>query len=168
MSETAGLVVRAVAPGDAATMAAIYNHYVRETVVTFEEDEVSAGEMGRRAEEVHRTGHPWLVAERAGVVIGYTYASPWKTRTAYRFSVESTVYLAPGTMGHGAGTALYSALLDALTARGFHAVLGGIALPNGASVALHEKLGFRKVGHLEQVGFKLGRWVDVGYWERVL
>ncbi|MCC7054547.1 MAG: N-acetyltransferase [Gemmatimonadaceae bacterium] len=168
MSDKPAVMVREVTAADAGALAAIYNHYVRETVITFEEEPVTAAEMWHRIEEVHRTGHPYIVAEEDGEVIGYAYASLWKSRSAYRHTTESTVYLAPGATGRGAGTALYAALLDALTTRGFHAVLGGIALPNAASVALHEKLGFRKVAHFEQTGFKFGGWVDVGYWERIL
>ncbi len=141
----------------------IYNHYVRETVVTFEETPIPATEMARRITEV-RKRFPWLVIESEGVVAGYAYASLWKTRSAYRFAVESTIYLAADALGRGLGTTLYSTLLAALPKCDAHRVLGCIALPNEASVALHEKLGFRKIGIFDEVGRKLGRWVDVGYW----
>jgi len=107
-------------------------------------------------------------AEEDGVVTGYAYASAWKTRSAYRFSVESTVYVAADHCGRGIGTRLYRALIAALREQNVHYVTGGIALPNPASVALHERLGFRKNGHFSEVGFKFGRWVDVGYWELIL
>jgi phosphinothricin acetyltransferase len=134
-------------------------------VITFEEEPVSEAEMGRRIAEVTKRPLPWLVAEADGAVVGYAYATPWRPRSAYRFSVESTVYLEAGAVGRGTGRALYAALLDDLKARGVHCVIGGIALPNPASVGLHERMGFRKVGHLEEVGWKQERWVDVGYWE---
>jgi L-amino acid N-acyltransferase YncA len=160
-------VLRNCTAADAASVCGIYNHYVRETVVTFEEDPVPITEMARRITEV-TTRYPWLVCERDGAICGYAYASSWKERSAYRYSVESTVYLAPGMSGAGMGTLLYSALLDALRRTDVHCIVGGIALPNEASVALHEKLGFVKIGHFHEVGRKFGKWVDVGYWERVL
>jgi L-amino acid N-acyltransferase YncA len=108
---------------------------------------------------------PWLVADEGGAIVGYAYATPWKPRSAYRFSVESTVYVAPDHMGRGVGTALYRELIDALRRLGVHCTVGGIALPNSASIALHEKLGFRKIGQFVEIGRKFDRWVDVGYWE---
>jgi L-amino acid N-acyltransferase YncA len=160
------LRVRAAEAADADALADIYNPYIRDTIITFEETPVSAAEMARRVAEVGGHGLPWLVAEARGAVIGYAYATPWRTRHAYRFAVESTVYLAPEGSGRGIGTRLYEALFERLADAGVHAVIGGIALPNPASVALHEKLGMAKVAHLPEVGFKFGRWIDVGYWQR--
>lgn len=158
--------IRAAAPADAAAVAGIYNHYVAETVVTFEEEPLAAAEIERRMEAVRSAGLPWLAAEEGGQVAGYAYATPWKPRTGYRFSAEITVYLAPGHAGRGIGSKLYGQLFPRLQARGIHAVMGGIALPNEASVALHEKFGLRKVAHFAEIGFKFGRWIDVGYWQR--
>jgi len=101
-------------------------------------------------------------------VLGYAYASKWKSRCAYRYAVESSIYLAPDATGRGLGTRLYVALIDALRAKSVHTIIGGIALPNPASVALSEKLGFRKIGQFEQVGWKFEKWIDVGYWELIL
>lgn len=162
------VVIRDVTPSDAVTIAAIYNHFVTDTIVTFEETVVTVEEMARRIEGVRSASLPWIVAEEAGRVVGYAYASKWRERSGYRFSTESTVYLAPGAGGRGLGTRLYDALLPMLRALGVHAVMGGIALPNDASVALHEKAGMRKVAHFEAVGFKFDRWIDVGYWQRIL
>jgi phosphinothricin acetyltransferase len=159
--------IRLAAATDGAALAQIYNHYVANTVVTFEEAAVSAGDMSARVDEVRAAKLPWLVAQSPAGVIGFAYASAWKGRCAYRYSVESTVYLEPIAAGRGLGTALYSALLASVQELGCHAVIGGIALPNAASVALHEKLGMRKVAHFAEVGYKFGRWVDVGYWQRV-
>jgi phosphinothricin acetyltransferase len=156
-------MIRACRNTDAERIAEIYNHYVRETVVTFEEEPVDAVEMGRRIADV-TARFPWLVFEEHGILTGYAYATTWKTRSAYRYSVESTVYVAPGFERRGIGVALYEALIVALRARGVHCVIGGITLPNPASVALHEKVGFAKIGVFAEVGFKLGRWADVGYW----
>jgi L-amino acid N-acyltransferase YncA len=161
------MTIRHCLPSDAARICEIYNHYVRETVITFEEEPVAESEMASRIREIGGRW-TWLVAEDAGTVAGYAYASAWKTRSAYRYSVESTVYIAPEQTRRGFGMLLYRALIAALRARNVHYVTGGIALPNPASVALHERLGFRKIGHFSEVGFKLGRWVDVGYWELIL
>lgn len=160
--------IRGADPHDAAQLAAIYNHYVTETVVTFEEEPIAPAEMARRVESVLSSGLPWLVAENAGRVVGYAYATAWRARSGYRFSVEVTVYVSPDMGGRGIGSRLYGELFPRLAERGVHAVVGGIALPNAASVALHEKLGMRKVAHFEQVGRKLGLWVDVGYWQVIL
>jgi L-amino acid N-acyltransferase YncA len=160
--------IRAAESSDAAAVTAIYNHYVRETIVTFEEEPVSAAEMARRMEEVRAASLPWLVAEEGSDVVGYAYATRWKARSGYRFSVEITVYLAAGHGGRGTGSKLYGELFPILEARKIHAVMGGIALPNERSVALHEKFGLRKVAHFQEVGFKLDRWIDVGYWQRIL
>jgi phosphinothricin acetyltransferase len=160
--------IRAAEARDAKAVADIYNHYVLKSAVTFEEEPVTSEEIARRMQQVRSARLPWLVAEMDRHIVGYAHATPWKTRTAYRFSVEITVYLVPERGGRGIGSALYSNLLAILQARGIHAVIGGIALPNQASVALHEKFGLRKVAHFEQVGFKFNRWIDVGYWQRTL
>lgn len=159
--------LRAATTADSDAITAIYNHFVTDTVVTFEEDAVTSSEIQRRMESVWSATLPWLVAERHGHVVGYAYATKWKERSGYRFSVEATVYLAPGADGSGVGSALYGMLFPLLQQRGIHAVMGGIALPNDASVALHEKFGMRKVAHFDAVGFKFDRWIDVGYWQRV-
>ena len=160
--------LRTATAADADAIAAIYNHYVAHTVVTFEEEPVSANEMRRRMDDVFASSLPWLVAESDGRIGGYAYATKWKARSAYRFSVEITVYLADGLGKQGLGSRLYEELFRRLKGQGIHAAIGGIALPNFASVALHEKFGMRKVAHFEQVGFKFGKWVDVAYWERIL
>ena len=160
--------IRPAGPGHASAIAAIYNHYIASTTVTFETERVTAGDMQARIEETQSASLPWLVATDDDRVLGYAYASKWKGRCAYRYSVESTVYLDAAQTGRGIGRALYSMLLDDLRARGLHAVIGGVALPNAASIALHEALGFRKVAHFEQVGFKQERWIDVGYWQVLL
>ncbi|MEQ8486255.1 MAG: N-acetyltransferase family protein [Pseudomonadales bacterium] len=166
VSALAGL--RPATAADAEALARIYNPYILDTIITFEETAITAAEMARRVAEVDGYGLPWLVAEQAGAVVGYAYATRWRTRHAYRFAVESTVYLGPEAIGRGIGTQLYEALFEVLRQRGTHAVIGGIALPNDASVGLHEKLGMRKVAHFPEVGFKFGRWIDVGYWQRNL
>ena len=153
---------------DAAVIAAIYNPYIADTCVTFETEPVQAAGMAARITEVLDAGLPWLLAEDAAGAAGFAYASKWKGRRAYRFSVESTVYLHRDHTGRGIGRALYGRLLEEIRARRMHTVIGGIALPNAASIALHERLGFRKVAHFEQVGYKQDRWIDVGYWQLLI
>lgn len=149
---------------DAAPVCAIYNHYVEQTAVTFEEAPISAAEMARRITEVS-SRFPWVVWERNHTVVGYAYATSWKPRSAYRHSVETTIYLSPDAKGQGIGTLLYRALVARLRSLDVHCAVGGIALPNPASVALHEKLGFVNIGQFREIGRKFGRWIDVGYWE---
>jgi len=160
-------VIRRVVPGDAAAIAAIYNHHVVNTIVTFEETPVDDAEMRRRIADIDAS-HAWFVAQDGARVAAYAYASAWRARSAYRRSVETTVYVASDAMGRGLGTKLYDALLRELAQRGFHCAMGGLALPNAGSVALHERMGFAKVAHFREVGWKLGRWIDVGYWQRML
>lgn len=159
------VLVRPVKARDAAAICTIYNHYVDHTIVTFEESPVSAGEMKARIRLIASMNFPWLVAEEAGEVLGYAYANKWKERAAYKHSTEVTVYLREAATGRGIGRLLYAQLIARLRELGFRAIIGGIALPNAASVGLHESLGFRKVAHFERVGFKFGRWIDVGYWQ---
>lgn len=160
--------IRDATADDAAAIAAIYNPYVTGTCVTFDTDPLSAEDMRGRIAETHAAKLPWLVATEAGAIVGYACASRWKGRWAYRYSVETTIYLAPSRTRRGMGRVLYGALIERLRAGGIHAVIGGIALPNEASVALHRQLGFEQVAHFRQVGFKLDRWIDVGYWQLLL
>lgn len=157
--------VRPALASDAPAIAAIYSHYIMTTTISFEEAAVDAEEIGQRMAAVHAAGLPYLIAEQDGAVIGYAYATPWRARPAYRTSSETSVYVHPDKPGCGAGTLLYRALLARLRDSGYHRALGGIAQPNAASVALHEKFGFQKVAHFSEVGRKFGRWVDVAYWE---
>ena len=161
-------MIRAASPEDAEAIARIYGHYVRESVVTFETEPPAASEIAGRMVEVAESGLPWLTAKVDGVLVGYAYATRWRTRAAYRFAVEITVYLDPDHIGRGLGTALYQRLFEELRKAGIHTAIGGIALPNPGSIALHEKMGLKKVAHFAEVGQKFGRWVDVGYWQGLL
>lgn len=161
-------IIRSTAQCDVADIVRIYNHYIANTFITFETEAVPEPEMVQRIATIQSTQLPWLVAETPHGLAGYAYAAKWKDRFAYRFAVESTVYLDTAHIGKGVGLRLYSALLNALRGLSVHTVIGGIALPNEQSVGLHERLGFRKVAHFEQVGYKQNRWVDVGYWQMML
>lgn len=161
-------MIRQATSADAAAIASIYNHYVLNTSVTFEEQAVATEQMAERIGQVKADGLPWLALEQNGELLGYAYATKWRARSAYRFSVESTVYVKDGVTAKGLGSQLYQQLLAELKALGLHLVIGGITLPNEKSVALHEKFGFEKCGHLQQVGFKFEQWRDVGYWQKLL
>jgi L-amino acid N-acyltransferase YncA len=161
-------MIRPAGIGDAESIARIYNHYVLNTVATFEEQTVSVAEMAKRIEDVQSASFPWLVCERANQTVGYAYAGKWHHRSAYRYSTECTVYLDPTVRGQGLATALYEALFAILHKKQMHTVIAVIALPNEASVALHEKFGLQQVAHLKEVGFKFNRRIDVGYWQIVL
>lgn len=161
-------MIRSATPQDAEAISAIYNPYVLTTAITFETDAVPAADMAERIRETLTAGLPWLVWEQDGRVAGYAYASKWKGRCAYRYSVESTVYVDGEHTGQGIGSRLYDALIGQLRAANIHVVIGGVALPNAGSVALHEHFGFEKVAQFKQVGFKFGRWIDVGYWQLIL
>ena len=162
---TSARTVRAATSADADRICAIYNHYIATTTISFEEEPVAPADMAQRIADVLAAKLPWLVMLENDKLIGYAYATKWRVRAAYRYAVESSVYLAPDSAGKGAGTVLYEALLAELRARGLHLVIGGIAQPNEASVRLHERLGFTKVAHFSEVGLKFGRWIDVGYWQ---
>jgi len=158
------LTIRTATPADAGAVAAIYASYVRETAITFEVVPPDATEMARRMEDV-QSRFPWLIAERDGELVGYAYASPFHKRPAYRWVAEATVYVAEAHHRAGIGRALYTRLLDRLRDQRMLSVTALIALPNDGSIALHEMFGFVHAGTWKRVGFKLGRWHDVGIWQ---
>lgn len=170
MSEGAELALRDAAGPDIATIAAIYAHHVRFGLASFEDDPPSEEEMARRFEDVKGRGLPWLVAcDRDGVVRGYAYAAPYRLRSAYRYALEDSIYIAPDWHRSGIGRLLLRRLIErsaATNCRQMVAVIGDSA--NAASIALHERLGFRRVGLLPAVGFKHGRWIDCVLMQREL
>lgn len=157
--------IRSARLDDAAAIAAIYNHYVLNTTISFEEAAVRDADMEERIGNVLDAGLPWIVAVRNGEVLGYAYATKWRVRHAYRFSVETSVYVSSGLPRAGIGSALYRELIARLRAAGVHVAIGGIAQPNPASVALHENMGYVQVAVFSEVGYKFDRWIDVGYWQ---
>ena len=162
------VLIRLARAEDAAAIAAIYRPYVEESRISFEEAAPDAAEVARRMKGDKPGYHPWLVAEESGRLLGYAASSPFRTRAAYRWIVESGIYLDPGAMGRGVGRSLLTELVGLLGRQGYAAVIGAIALPNEASVALHEKLGFFHTGTYRRVGFKMGEWLDVGLWQKEL
>jgi L-amino acid N-acyltransferase YncA len=152
---------------DAAACAAIYAPSVESTPISFEVTAPDAAEFAERIAKYSAT-HQFLVAEEGGEVVGYAYACRWRERPAYDWAVEVSVYVDAAHQGEGIGRALYAELFDLLRAQGFRSAVAGITLPNPASIALHERLGFESIGALRQIGWKVGGWHDVGYWQLLL
>ncbi len=159
-------MIRPVTENDVQDICDIYNYFVKNTPISFEENAISYNEMEQRI-ATQSIDYPWLVYEDAGKVVAYAYADKWKARSAYRFTLESTIYTSNDSKGKGIGTKLYEALFDELTTRSVRSVMAVIALPNLASVGLHEKMGFEKVAHFKEVGYKHKEWIDVGYWQKM-
>ena len=155
--------IRIASPGDAGDMVDIYAPFIRETAVTFENDVPSVEDFaGRVAHVLER--YPWLACDDGGPVIGYAYATPHRARPAYRWSAETSIYVAEGRRRSGVGRALYAALLEILRVQGICNAYAGITLPNAQSAGFHESFGFRLIGTFPSVGYKQGGWRDVGWW----
>lgn len=163
--------IRRATLADAPACAEIYAHYVRTSNATFETEPPTVDEYAERM-RVRLDSHDWLVAvDDSGdeeVVVGFSYAGPFHQRVAYQWTIEPTIYLREGEGGRGVGTALYEELLNRMTARGFHSAISLVALPNPGSEALHTRFGFQKAGTMRRAGFKMGRWYDVAYYQKML
>lgn len=157
-------MIRSVSIQDAVVISDIYNYYVDNHFATFDEVPVSVQYFEDKIKQVTKD-FPWFVFEGNEGVIGYAYASSWNTRSAYSKTAEVSVYLKHSVIQKGVGTQLYTKLIDTLKMENFHVLIGGISLPNEASVRLHEKFKFEKVAHFKEVGYKFNKWVDVGYWQ---
>jgi len=153
--------VRDATERDIPDMLEIYNHYVTNSTVTFDEDPLTLAEMRTKFANVQRLGYPWLVAESpSGQVLGYAYVTPWKPKAAYRFTVENSIYLRSAATGKGIGSALMREMLAKAKAAGIREVVAVIADRGAeASIAMHERFGFQQIGHMGKVGFKFGRWL---------
>lgn len=160
-------LIRLATVEDGEQVAAIYAPFVADTAVSFETVPPTGDEMGRRIREM-TVAHPWLVCERERTVLGYAYASSHRARAAYHWSVDVSVYVHGAARRSGVGTAVYTCLFRILVLQGFYNAYAGITLPNPASVALHELMGFKRIGVYEAVGYKLGAWHDVSWWWKPL
>jgi phosphinothricin acetyltransferase len=160
-------MIRPVQPKDAVSIAGIYNYYIENSVITFEEIPLSVHEMEERILKISAK-YPWLVWEESGEVTGYAYVNTWKERAAYRYAAELSIYIEQGFRGKGIGRELLSRLLEEVRKTTIHALISGITLPNEVSVALHEKFGFKKIACFNEIGFKSDKWLDVGYWELIV
>ncbi|WP_421763643.1 GNAT family N-acetyltransferase [Ekhidna sp.] len=162
-------MIRFAKSEDAQSIVAIYNHYILHSHATFELTEIDTDEMISRIHKVQKEFNlPWLVMEIDKEIVGYAYATQWKARVAYSKTVETSIYLHKDQGGKGYGKPLYNELMSQLKLLGYHAIIGGMSLPNEASQALHEKIGFIKIAEFKEVGFKFNQWIDVGYWELIL
>jgi L-amino acid N-acyltransferase YncA len=163
------LLIRPSRDGDVGAIAAIYGHHVLHGIASFEEVPPDEAEMARRRAELIARDFPYLVAERAGKIVGYCYAGPYRTRIGYRFTVEDSIYIDPGEVGRGIGRALLVPVIERVTEQGYRqmiAVIGGSeTLP---SIRLHAALGFAHIGVFPGVGYKFGRWIDSVYMQRAL
>ncbi|RED48334.1 GNAT family N-acetyltransferase [Seonamhaeicola aphaedonensis] len=145
----------------------IYNYYVLNTVITFDDVELSLETFTEKVNAIN-SEYPFIVFEENNELLGYAYGSQFRSKPAYKYSVEVTIYVKNKAQGKQIGTRLYVKLLTELKNLGYHVALGGITLPNEASVSLHEKFGFSKVAHFKHVGKKFGTWLDVGFWQLIL
>lgn len=160
-------MIRTVLNKDIREISTIYNYYIENTTITFEEEPISDDEMGKRINEIVPS-YPWLVYEYNETVLGYAYATRWRARAAYRHSVELSIYISKDNLGKGIGKKLYETILAELRKTDVHAVIGGMSLPNEPSEKLHESLGFKKMAEFKEVGYKFQKWIDVGYWELII
>lgn len=156
--------IRKVTLEDAPQIAEIYNYYVKNTHHTFETEPLSLEEIEARINKITSI-YPYLVAEEDGEILGYAHAGRFKLRQAYEHSCEVMIYVKNDAKKRGVGTSLYLELFDLLDEMNIHVMIAGIALPNDSSVKFHERLGFAKAAHFKEIGYKLGRWFDVGYWQ---
>jgi phosphinothricin acetyltransferase len=158
------MIVRKVKLEDASQIAEIYNHYIQNTHHTFETEPLTDEEMGQRILETSEN-YPYLVAEENGEIYGYVYADKFRLRQAYDHTVEVSIYVKNAAKQKGIGTALYGTLFDLLAETNVHSIVAGISLPNEPSIKFHTKMGFSKVALFREIGYKLGRWIDVSFWE---
>ena len=160
-------MIREVKLSDAKAIVDIYNYYILNTNITFEEKQLTVDDMEERI--IEKTAkHPWIVYERDGQVIGYAYLSGWHSRSAYRYSNEASIYLDRNEKGHGIGKKLFANLLEVSKDYGVHTIVSGITIPNAESISLHEKFGFKKIAEFKEIGFKNNKWLNVGYWQKLL
>lgn len=157
-------LIRKVCIEDAEQLVVIYNYYVLNSVVTFDNIPFKADFFEDKIKTIS-TQFPFYVYEENNEILGYAYATIWRLKPAYKHTVESTIYLKHSATGKQIGTKLYSYLLAELKKQNYHAIIGGLSLPNDASIRLHQKLGFKKVAHYKEVGRKFNKWVDVAFWQ---
>ncbi|MDR3312429.1 MAG: GNAT family N-acetyltransferase [Spirochaetaceae bacterium] len=157
-------LIRPVTMDDAEAIRSIYNYYIERTPISFEEMPVTRREMAERIRSV-TASFPWYACEEAGEILAYAYMHPFRERSAYRFTLEDSIYVRHDAFRRGFGRTLLARLLADLAGKDIHSVIAAITIPNEPSVVLHQAFGFKKIGHLREVGYKFDRWIDVGYWE---
>lgn len=160
-------LIRTVQESDASDIAGIYSYYVENTVITFETQSPDSGEIAERIRSL-QPDYPFLVLLEHGLLLGYAYAGPWKNRSAFSRTAETSIYLSPSAQGRGLGIQLYQSLIQAAADAGLHCLISGIALPNQASEALHRRIGFSPCGVMQEVGWKMQRYIDIAYYQLIL
>jgi L-amino acid N-acyltransferase YncA len=160
-------MIRPATEKDAQQLADLYNYYIRHTLITFEEVELTTDQFADRIQKISEN-YPFIVFEENGEILGFAYGNKWRERSAYRFALESSVYVKQGCFGKNIGSKLYEKLFELLKIQGCKQVIGVITLPNDTSVRMHERFGFEKAAHFKQVGLKFGVWSDVGFWQKTL
>lgn len=158
-------MIRDATLSDIPVITSIYNYYVEHSYATMQYEKSEVEFFEQKIKTVRESGHFWLVAEQEGDVIGYAYSGLWNPREGYNQTCEVSVYLSPDITTKGIGTQLYTELFDRLKRKGIKVIIAVIGLPNEASIALHEKFGMKQVAHFPKMGFKFGKWMDVGYWQ---
>lgn len=161
-------MIRNVQPDDARRIAEIYNYYIERTIITFEEESVTEGDIRKRIEKITGKQYPYIVYEQDGLVQGYAYLSNWRERSAYDITLETSIYLAHDQMGSGIGSVLYGELIERSKNIGIHSLIGVISLPNAESQRLHQKFGFSLIGNFKESGKKFGELIDVEFWQLIL
>ena len=151
---------------DARQIADIYNYYIENSIFTFEEEKLEVTEMEKRIEDTEES--LWLVEEIDDEILGYAYAKKWHTRSAFRYTYETTIYVKNRSKSQGFGKELYRELIKRVEEKNIHSLIGVIAIPNEGSQNLHRKLGFKKMGKIREAGYKFNRWIDVEYWQKFL
>lgn len=161
-------MIRDISLADAKQIADIYNYYIRETIITFEEEVVSAQDIEQRIKKVTAKGYPFFVYEENGVVVGYAYLSNWRERSAYDITLETSVYLNHNSIGSGIGSVLYKELIVRAKKINIHSLIGVISLPNDESRKLHKKFNFELIGNFKESGKKFDKLIDVEFWQLIL
>ena len=161
-------MIRGVEIRDAADIAAIYNYYIRETIITFETEEIDTAEMENRIKKILEAGYPFIVHEENNKITGYAYVGKFRERSAYSESLETSIYLDINEKGRGIGRKLYKRLIELSQEAGVHVLIGVVSYPNLASQRLHESVGFEKVGVIKEAGKKFGKYIDVEFWSYIL
>ena len=161
-------MIRGVEIRDAADIAAIYNYYIRETIITFETEEIDTAEMENRIKKILEAGYPFIVHEENNKITGYTYVGKFRERSAYSESLETSIYLDINEKGRGIGRKLYKRLIELSQEAGVHVLIGVVSYPNLASQRLHESVGFEKAGVIKEAGKKFGKYIDVEFWSYIL
>lgn len=160
-------MIRKCTQADAQAICEIYNYYIENTAITFEEALLAPNDIAHRIKKLTEK-HPWLVYEVNGEILGYTYAGEFKSRCAYRYTLETSVYLSYKHLSKGIGAELYSKLIEESRRIGIHSLIGVIAIPNEPSISLHKKLGFKFAGRLSEAGYKFNNWIDIEYWQLII